>query len=498
MSEAARKHGEEDSRILSEAECKQILERAHAMAQGGGDTAVHIKSWWQGELRWARNRASLSSDRRNIEVTVFRKTDYGTIGEVTTNQLDDAALEEAVRAAERASRMEIGPGGERKGFYPKIPAYTRPPSARIWSEATVGLDTEVRAEVARRMIAPAEAEGFYSAGYLEVRAAATASYTTAFRDLRTGEHGLDEQPYIQWTQAQCSTTVRDASGMGSGWAGLSSYDWDRIGSEIDVLAARAVQKCKASRNPVALEPGRYTVILEPQAVADLIESLVTRLGAPGHRGRESAENPLMEHPFQLGYDNATGLMLSKMGLKVVDERITISHDPMDPRLGLLMSHLERPGPVTWIENGVLKRLGHNFNTGIKALDGINGLHQLRGGTGYRMSGGDTSMEEMIRTTRRGLLVTRFSNIRTLDENSLLSTGLTRDGLWLIENGEITKAVKNFRFTESPIFMLNNVEQIGEAVPVFRPTKEEGGELTPAIVPPIKARDFSFTSLVDAV
>jgi len=498
MSEAARRQRAEDSRILTEAECRQILERAHAMARGGGDTGVSIKSWWQGELRWARNRASLSSDRRNIEVTVIRKTSSGNQGSVVINQVDDIALEAAVRTAERISLMRTGPSDP--GFVPKVPEYVRPPSAPIWSEATVGLDAGTRAEVARKMIAPAEAEGFYSAGYLEVRAAAAATYTTAYRDLLTGEYSPVENPYIRWTQAQCSNTVRDATGMGSGWAGLSSYDWERIGSESDALAERAVQKCKASRNPVALEPGRYTVILEPQAVADLIESLVTLLGASGHRGRESAENPLMEHPFQLGYDNATGLMLSKMGLKVVDERITIEHDPMDPRLGIVMSPLERPGPVTWIENGVLKRLGHNFNTGIEALDGINGLHQLRGGTGYRMSGGDTSMEEMIRTTRRGLLVTRFSNIPALplDSSSMLTTGLTRDGLWLIENGEITRAVRNFRFTESPLFMLNNVEQIGEAVPVFRPTKKETGELTPAIVPPIKARDFSFTSLSDAV
>jgi predicted Zn-dependent protease len=110
------------------------------------------------------------------------------------------------------------------------------------------------------------------------------------------------------------------------------------------------------------------------------------------------------------------------------------------------------------------------------------------------------MEEMIRSTRRGLVVTRFSNLRLLDTTggSMLSTGLTRDGLWLVENGKITKAVKNFRFTESPLFMLNSVEQLGVPVPVFRPTRHEGGELTPAIVPPLKVRDFSFTSTIDAI
>jgi predicted Zn-dependent protease len=102
---------------------------------------------------------------------------------------------------------------------------------------------------------------------------------------------------------------------------------------------------------------------------------------------------------------------------------------------------------------------------------------------------------MIRTTRRGLLVTRLSNVQVLDGSSLLATGLTRDGLWLIENGKITKAVKNFRFTESPLFVLNNIEQLGPAVPVFRAT---GLAPMPAMVPPIKTRDFSFTAMVDAV
>jgi predicted Zn-dependent protease len=115
-----------------------------------------------------------------------------------------------------------------------------------------------------------------------------------------------------------------------------------------------------------------------------------------------------------------------------------------------------------------------------------------------MSGGESSIDEMIRTTKRGLVVTRFSNIRRLDATSMLATGLTRDGLWLVENGKITKAVKNFRFTESPLFMLNAIEQLGVPVPVFRPTREEGGALTPAIVPPLKVRDFSFTSTIDAI
>jgi predicted Zn-dependent protease len=108
-----------------------------------------------------------------------------------------------------------------------------------------------------------------------------------------------------------------------------------------------------------------------------------------------------------------------------------------------------------------------------------------------MSGGTTTVEEMIQTTKRGLLVTRFSNMELIDDQSVLVSGYTRDGLWLVENGQISKPVKNFRFTESPLFVFNQVEQLGVPQRIFHPT-------APIVVPPVKVRDFSFTSLADAV
>lgn len=475
-----------DERILSRDECEAVLERARRFARGGGDTAVEVTSWWQGELRWARNRVSLSSDRRNVSIRVWRLVPGGDpLAYATTNQLDDASLEAAVRTAERISRLRARPGYG-VGYYPPLPHYEMFPDAAIWSDATFGLGTEARGEVARSMIALAEGKGLLSAGYLEVRAGTTLKIGTEFPELRRGEYAFWEQPYVSWTQAQCSTTVRDSTGAGSGWAGLSSYDWGRIDS--DALAERAVQKCIASQNPVALEPGRYTVILEPQAVADLLEMLV------GTFERERPEDGLPS-PWKLAYDPGLNLWRSKLGLKVADSRITIRHDPRDPELGIVLSPWDSPEPVAWIERGVLASLGHRFTTDMTKLEG---WHDLRGATGYRVDGGDTSIEEMIRSTRRGLLVTRLSSLRLLDRESLLSTGLTRDGLWLIENGEITKAVRNFRFTESPLFVLYSIEELGESVPVFRPTKRDGGRLTPALVPAMKVREFSFTSLIDAI
>jgi predicted Zn-dependent protease len=238
---------------------------------------------------------------------------------------------------------------------------------------------------------------------------------------------------------------------------------------------------------VAIEPGRYTVLLEPQAVADLMEMLWSAFS------RDLAEDRNGANPFWLAHDNALQIERSKLGLKVVDERITISHDPADPQLGILPA----PGmhPVTWIDHGVLTNLAYAREY---ALGQLNRNDPVRGMDGYRMSGGETSLDEMIRTTRRGLLVTRFYDVRKLDDISLLSTGLTRDGLWLIENGQVSKAVRNLRFTESPLFVLNSIEQLGPPERVFRPTGDPSAILTPAIVPPIKARDFSFTSTIDAI
>ena len=466
----------DSQRFLSETDSRAVAERVFPFARGGGETRVQVGSWWQGELRWARNRVSLASDRREVVVTIVRVVAGGP-GYATTNQLDDVSLESAVRAAERSADFSRAEPSSQYDAPPPVYEY---PKTAIWSDATYGLSTEARGELARGLIDAPESKGMLSAGYMEMRARTLADFSSA------GVKAIEpERPYVRWTQAQCSTTVRDPKGTGSGWAGLSSYDWASIDGP--ALGERALQKCLASRNPVALEPGRYTVILEPQAVADLMQLFTIafqRWVAEEGRG-----------PFALAYDDALKIWRSKLGIKVVDERITISHDPADPALGIVLDPGLGTGPVTWIDRGVLTNLYHYRHT--YALPKLNDHLGIRELTGYRMSGGDTSVDEMIATTKRGLLVTRFSNTRGLDPTSVLSTGLTRDGLWLVENGKISKAVKNFRFTESPLFVLNSIEQLGVPVPVFRPTRT-GGELTPAIVPPLKVRDFSFTSAIDAI
>jgi predicted Zn-dependent protease len=164
---------------------------------------------------------------------------------------------------------------------------------------------------------------------------------------------------------------------------------------------------------------------------------------------------------------------------------------MDPDLGFVpfgIGGFEVYNPVVWFERGVLKELAYDRRYAIRELGLNRGL--LTNGA-FRMTGGTISIDEMIQTTSRGLLVTRFSGVEVIDGKSVLCTGYTRDGLWLVENGKISKAVKNFRFTESPLFVFNQVEQLGVPQRVLHPA-------APVVVPPAKVRDFSFTALSDSV
>jgi predicted Zn-dependent protease len=448
--------------FLSREECAALFARIASFAEGGGETAVRFESASNGGLRWGRNRVTLASDRRDVAIYITR-TIRGAQGTAAVNQVDDAALTAAIRAAERVLHYHRREPQD----LVDLPVHFQYATPTIWSDATFDLDAQARSRVARTVIEPLASPSLLSAGYLAVTGRCAAQFDSTGRAL-----------YAPYTEAQCSITVRDARGTSSGWAGLSSYDWTRI--DAAALGARALEKCERSRNPLALEPGRYTVVLEPQAVADLVSFLFPpESSALDRRWAEDSKSPFTLRP---GY--------SKLGLRVTDPRVTLSHDPMDEQTGIVPfdDGGEPYRAVTWIDHGVLTTLSYDRKY---ALERLNENLGCPNSGSFRMTGGETTIDEMIATTKRGLLVTRFSNLNILDRQTLLLTGVTRDGLWLIENGKITKAVKNFRFTESPLFVLNSIEQLGPSVPVFRPGY-------PTIVPPLKSRDFSFTSLVDAI
>jgi predicted Zn-dependent protease len=230
----------------------------------------------------------------------------------------------------------------------------------------------------------------------------------------------------------------------------------------------------ASRNPQSLPPGLYTAILEPQAVNDLVPLLSTALSArTADEGRSA-------------FSKAGGG--NRIGEKVVDERVTLYSDPADPSL------LARPfdneglpiGRIVWIEKGVLKNLAYTRFWAQKQGKTPTGVPALAGG--LALTGGTKTTEEVIAGCERGILVTHFFYIRSLEPRTVLFTGLTRDGVFLVENGKITRALKNFRWNESPLLMLNRLEEIGRAEPVA----------AEAMMPALRIRDFNFASSSDAV
>ncbi|MEO7457689.1 MAG: metallopeptidase TldD-related protein, partial [Gemmatimonadaceae bacterium] len=249
--------------------------------------------------------------------------------------------------------------------------------------------------------------------------------------------------------------------------------------------AVATDKALKSRNPVAVEPGRYVTILEPTAVGNLVQFIIGSMQA------RSADEGRSFFSKQGGGN--------KIGLKVVDERVTLLTDPEDsPSTNGGYDQDGMPlEKVVWIENGVVKNLNYDRywaqKQGVKPTRAGGGG---RGGGNLRMLGGTTSVDEMIKSTERGILVTRFWYIRQTDPRTISYTGLTRDGTFLIENGKITHPVKNFRFNESPIFFLNNLESMGPTVRFNASENLGAGGAT--FMPPIKVKDFTFSSLSDAV
>jgi predicted Zn-dependent protease len=279
-----------------------------------------------------------------------------------------------------------------------------------------------------------------------------------------------------------TATVRSPDGTGSGWACSDGSTFTDIDAK--QVAATAVEKARTSRNPVAIEPGRYTTILEPTAVGNLVQLIA---GAMQARSADEGRSFFSKQ----GGGN-------KIGMKVVDERVTLITDPEDaPSVtgGFDGSGLPLE-KVTWIENGVVKTLNYDRFWADKQKVPPTRVGGGFGARSLRMLGGTTSIADMIKSTERGVLVTRFWYIRAVDPRTILYTGLTRDGTFLIENGKISHPIKNFRFNESPIFFLNNLQAMGPTIRIN--ASENLGAGGAVYMPPIKVRDFTFSSLSDAV
>jgi predicted Zn-dependent protease len=452
-----REAGFADSRVLTREQAEALIQRVVKMSKAEA-VQVNVGGGYSANVRFADNRISTAGGISTANVAI--QSSFGPKHAVTsTNDFSDAALERAVRQSEALAKLApddpeamplLGPQQ-----YEKLTSYF---------DSTANLGPDGRAEAARLAIEPCKAAGdLKAAGFLQTGIGAGAVGNSK---------GLFA--YQSSTSSNYTLTVRTTDGTGSGWAGADHPDWSKL--DVKAVAQNAIEKARLSRSPVAIEPGRYTVILEPQAVGDLVQLLAFALDA------RSADEGRSAFSKQGGG--------TKVGEKVVDERVTLLSDPEDPQL--LSNTFDGQGlPArrqVWIENGILKKLTYSRFWARK-----QNAQPDAGTNAVKLDGGTSSLQDLIKSTPRGVLVTRLWYLRQVDPRTVLYTGLTRDGTFLIENGKLTKSLKNFRFNESPLFMLNNLETLGRAERVAG--TEAGGDV---VMPAIKVHDFNFTSLSDAV
>jgi predicted Zn-dependent protease len=447
------------AQYLSRDEAKSLADRALGFSQAD-QARVNVSSSTEGNTRFAVNQVTTSGDVTNTALVVTSA--FGNkIASATTNRFDDASLRRAVETSERLARLapddpeylgELGPqdAPTRNGVF----------------ESTTAITPEQRVRAINSVTGPAAERDLLSTGFL--------LHSTGSQAVATSK-GLFA--YDALSNVNFTTTVRTQDGSGSGWAGAGAYDWTDL--DFASMAQRAIEKAQQSRQPRAVEPGRWTVILEPTAVGNMVGLMMNALSA---RGADEGRSYFSKQ----GGGN-------RIGERFLDERISIYSDPTDPRL--LSTPFNSEGVpnrrMEWVENGVLQNLIYDRFWASKSNREATGFPG-----GYFMEGGEATIDEMIASTERGLLVTRFWYIRGVDPRTILFTGLSRDGTFLVENGRISHPVKNLRWNESPIFMLNNVEMMGRPV---RISPSESSSLASAvIVPPLKVRDFTFTSISDAV
>ena len=443
---------------MSRSEAQAFLERVVKLSKA--DTiGAQLGGGYTGNIRFAANRISTSGGVSNSQLVV--QSGYGPKhAVVTTGRLSPDGIERAVRQSEAIAKL----APDDPENMPLLPPQQYN-DVKAYFDSTANLTPADRAAAAHTAIDAAKAAGdLAAAGFIIAGSATTPSR-------RTPGCTRTSRARARTISSPCARTTAPAP------AGPPPIipDWTQI--DFKAVSDRAIQKARASRNPVAVEPGRYTVILEPQAVGDLVQLLAFSLDA------RSADEGRSAFSKQGGG--------TKIGEKIVDSKVTLFSDPADPQLlgqpwngeGLPLNR------EVWIENGVLKQLAYSRFWAQKKNTRPN-----NGGLGaVKMMGGDATTEEMIASTPRGILVTRLWYLRQVDPRTVLYTGLTRDGTFLIENGKVTKAVKNLRFNESPLFMLNNLEMLGRAVRVAG--TEAGGNV---VFPTLKVKDFNFTSLSDAV
>lgn len=444
--------------ILSKEDAKKILEKVVGFSQADG-IEVGLNGNDGGNIRYARNSVSTAGEDSNVSLNV--SSYYGKkSGSASINEFDDASLQKVVKRAEELAKL----APENPEFMEPLGPQTYGPETKTFIESTAKITPDYRAQAAANSIEPALKKDVTAAGFLEDSRGFSAQMNS--KGLFT---------YNQATNVNFTVTMRSNDGTGSGWVSRNFNDV----SKLDTATASqiAIDKALQSRNAKAIEPGKYTVILEANAAADLVGLMLNMNARQADEGRS----------FLSKKGGGT-----KLGEKIVDERVNIYTDPWNLEVPAANQGGGLPRKkMDLIKNGTVANLSYD-----RYWASQKGVEPTPFPGNRIMEGGSASLQDMIKDTKKGVLVTRFWYIRAVDPQTLLFTGLTRDATFYIENGKIKHPIKNFRFNESPIIMLNNLETLGKQERVGGGGGGFGGGSM--LIPAMKIRDFTFSSLSDAV
>lgn len=426
---------------------------------GADDTEVLLY-----ERASSLTRYSNSAIHQNVaedDITVsFRLVNGGHTGVASTNKTDEDSLRKAI---DRASAFSAAGSAD-----PKYPGLPKPmpvhPLQRRY-ESTALFGPEERADGVRTVIAKAKDAGLDAAGLFS-----TSVVTVGVAN----SNGVEVLSEVTEAHLTALTTGVDSTGFAEKLAGdVTQIDPGRV-------ADAATDKATASAKPKAVEPGAWTVILEPAAVAEMLSFL----SYVGFGAKSLQEN--------------RSFMCGKLDERIVDESVTIYDDGLDPRTLALEFDFEGvpKQKVMLIENGVARGVVYDSYTA--AQDGRTSTgHGLPApnvhgplATSLFMTPGGASLEEMIGSTERGLLVTRFHYTNIEHPVKTIMTGMTRDGTFLVEGGHVTGGVKNMRFTQSILEALSSVAMISAE------TQLCDTMMGACMAPAIKVDGFNFTGATE--
>jgi len=445
-------------KAFTRAELEGIAERILKLgkANGSHETEVDLDVNTDALTRFANNAIHQNVAEQTLTISVRAVVD-GRTARATTNKTDEESLGRVAASAASLARHQP----EIPGLLPMLGPQKYQKVARSFP-ATAAATPQDRARAVARVCRMAEKNKQTAAGI----------FTNGFsRSILANSKGLFA--HHEETEAEFSVTILEENS--SGWAKTNSPDIRVI--HPDALAASASRKAADSRKPRELAPGRYTAILEPSAVLDLVGFIFYDFAATAILDKRSCLN-------------------DRMDKKIFGENITLWDDVCHPlQTGEPYDGEGMPRQkVLLVDRGVPKNLVYSRATARKMKKKPTGhgfaLPNEYGEAPMNLvfAGGDKSVDDMVRSTERGILVTRLWYIREVDPYEKILTGMTRDGTFLIEGGRVAGGIRNFRFNQSAIELLANVEMLGPAV---RAAGEESFEM---VVPAMKVRDFHFTEV----